>query len=727
MANAVRRCLAHIFCLVSSAAGVLLLTSSFASAQAVIADEMDLGWVGLGGMIACAIGIVFGIINRRAIAHREKSEQLEQDLEARDDRIWALEERLAHLTALVDSQDDLVMREDEFGRATHASQAVCALAGKNLSDMLGRPFKFKVLHSGARIQNADGSVAFDQEIETPEGPRWISWKESPVRGTGGELIEVQRTGRDITARVATERALDDSREQAEAASRAKSRFLAVVSHEVRTPLNGILGMTHLLLETTMSQEQQTYARAVKSSGEALLGLIEEILDFSKIEAGRLEIENAPFDLSELVTDIVELLSPRAQAKGIEIAAQFDKNLPQTVSGDAARLRQVLLNLAGNAVKFTDQGGVAVAVETAGDKIRFSVRDTGPGIDADAQARIFEEFEQGDGTLARKHGGTGLGLAIASRIVERMGGEIALSSGKDGGTVFRFAIKLPATRHDAEAALDFSGTDVLVLSPSPIAGPLLAAQLEQWNARVALAETRELALTLLPERHWSHCIIDRAFGLEETLVLFEAAKSNAAHSHVLLTPAERKELPALQAKGLSNYLIKPVRAASLAARLSNPESDSGAEDSSQQTFEFAAGKGGLSVLVAEDNDINALLVQALLARMGHRVTVVSDGAVAVNAVASAHTMGAAYDAVLMDLHLPGMDGLEATRRIRALGGAAGSIPVIALTANAFAEDRANCLAAGMDGFVVKPVDRQRLEAALAEALPESSAKPAEAVA
>lgn len=709
MTNVFRRYLARP--LIASA---LSLMPTLASAQELISDGPDLGWIGLGGMIACAIGIVFGILNRRSISLHEKADRLEREVEERDDKLWALEERLAHLTALVDGQDDLVVREDEHGRTTHASQAVCALAGNELKEILGKPLKLGVLHAGARTQMPDGTRVYDQEIASPAGPRWIAWKEAAVRGSDGEIIEIQRTGRDITARVATERALEDAREQAEAASRAKSRFLAVVSHEVRTPLNGILGMAHLLAETPLSAEQQTYTRAVKSSGEALLGLIEEILDFSKIEAGRIELEDAPFDLVELVTDVAELLSPRAQAKGIEIATQFSANLPRVVSGDASRLRQVLLNLAGNAVKFTDQGGVAVIVETTSEHIKFSVRDTGPGIDADAQARIFEEFEQGDGTLARKHGGTGLGLAIASRIVERMGGEIALSSVADGGTVFRFAIKLAAVDGGDAATPDFSSTDVLILSPSPVVGPLLAKQLEYWNARAAIADTVSLAETLLPERHWSHCIIDRAFGHDATMALHEAAKGNAAHCHVLLTPADRRELAALNAKGLTSYLIKPVRAQSLAARLNDPLSDSSANDSAPGKPEIAPGKDELSILVAEDNDINALLVQALLARMGHRVTVVSDGAVAVNAVASAHTMNAPYDAVLMDLHLPGMDGLEATRRIRALGGIAGKIPVIALTANAFPEDRANCRAAGMDGFLVKPVDRSRLETALAEA-------------
>lgn len=705
---------------------VFAFAPSVAQAQELIANGPDLGWIGLGGMIACAIGIVFGVLNRRAISLREKVERLEREIEERDDKIWSFEERLAHLTALVDGQDDLVLREDFYGRITHASRAVCALTNSDLQGLVGKRLTLNVLQAGPRTQLDDGTTVYDQEIATPSGPRWIAWKEAAVRDAHDEVIEVQRTGRDITARVTTERALEEAREQAEAASRAKSRFLAVVSHEVRTPLNGILGMTHLLLETPLSPEQQTYARAVKSSGDALLGLIEEILDFSKIEAGRVELEEAPFDLAELVNDVVELLSPRAQAKGIEIAAQFSADLPHAVSGDAARLRQVLLNLAGNAVKFTDCGGVAVILERIGERVKFIIRDTGPGISFDAQARIFEEFEQGDGTLARKHGGTGLGLAIASRIVERMGGEIALASGPDGGTEFRFSIRLSAVAGGDVVMPDFSDAEVLILSPSPVVGPLLSHQLGQWGARVAIAESISLARTLLPERHWNHCIIDRAFGHAETLELHEAAKRNAAFCHVLLTPAERRELAMFQEAGLASYLIKPVRAQSLVSRLKNP-SDFADDEKMPLRIEIPEGKTSLSVLVAEDNDINALLVQALLARMGHRVTVVTDGAIAVNAVASAHTMGAPYDIVLMDLHLPGMDGLEATRRIRALGSNAGSIPVIALTANAFAEDRANCLAAGMNGFVVKPVDRRKLEAALAKICPDAAKKPAESAA
>ena len=346
----------------------------------------------------------------------------------------------------------------------------------------------------------------------------------------------------MTGRVAAERALAEASEKAEAASRAKSRFLAVVSHEVRTPLNGILGMADLLLDTSLTPEQRTYARAVKTSGDALLGLIEEILDFSKIEAGRLDIESVPFDLPALVTDVVELIAPRAQAKGIEIAADVGDDVPRMVAGDAARLRQVLLNLAGNAVKFTDAGGVAVVVErAAGDRIRFEISDTGPGVGPELQQRIFREFEQGDGTLARRHGGTGLGLAIAARIVERMDGEIALDS-SDAGSRFSFSLDLPRVEESQASAavpgssrtrrprrIAFTGSG----SPRSYDGSPPGARTFCSRPSAALAET------LIPERAWAHVLVDHAFGFETTERIAEVAKPFAQHCHVLLSPCRAR--------------------------------------------------------------------------------------------------------------------------------------------------------------------------------------------
>src|SRR5262249_43984451 len=267
--------------------------------------------------------------------------RLRNKTDPRDDRLWALEEALVRATKFADAQGDLVLREDEAGRVTFASDAVAVLLQKPLAEIVGRSISFDVREAGTRGPQPDGSGLFDQEIATSGGPRWIAWKEVTLRDEAGRIVEVQRVGRDVTTRVAAERALAVAREKAEAASRAKSRFLAVVSHEVRTPLNGVLGMADLLLETPLTPEQQTYARAMKSSGKALLALIEEILDFSKIEAGRLDLESIPFDLAGLVTDVVELLAPRAQEKGIEIAADIDDHMPDRVIGDAARLRQVL--------------------------------------------------------------------------------------------------------------------------------------------------------------------------------------------------------------------------------------------------------------------------------------------------------------------------------------------------------------------------------------------------
>ncbi|WP_038943466.1 PAS domain-containing hybrid sensor histidine kinase/response regulator, partial [Bradyrhizobium japonicum] len=635
------------------------------------------------------------------------------------DRNWELKEAEERARSLFEQQGDLIVLRDHQGRITFANDAYCALAGQARSVLVGTRFDFDILEQGDSARESNGTRIHDQRITTPHGARWIAWREGYVRLDAGQPAELQSVGRDVTDRTETERALSDARDQADAANRAKSRFLAMASHEIRTPLNGIIGMGGLLLDTTLTPEQTTYARAVKTSGEALMALIEELLDYSKIEAGKLDLDQRPFALSTMIEEITELLAPRAQAKTLEIAAYVDERLPLEVVGDAARLRQVLLNLAGNAIKFTATGGVALIVEPGiwPNEISFLVRDTGIGIAPEARTRIFREFEQADERVARTYGGTGLGLAISERIVKRMGGRITLESEPGKGSTFEVAIPLARSQSGAGQTAfpspDLTGKSILLISDG-IEASLIARRLERWGGQTCLVSDGAVAEALLPERSWHAVLVDRAIGAAIADHLGEAARKHTAQRLVLLTSSSRHEKFSASFTG---FLIKPLRAASLAARLALtpevPSPELAPEPPAASPTGVVTAKG-LSILVAEDNEINALLMRSLLTKLGHRVVIAVHGEAALESWLAASSAGTPYDLVLMDIQMPQLDGIEATKRIRTHEAAKGGhhTPILALTANTLVEDRYACFEAGMNGFLIKPLDRDKLDEALA---------------
>jgi PAS domain S-box-containing protein len=661
---------------------------------------------------------------------RKKLRKIALHNEALADRNWELQEAEQRARSLFESQGDLIVLRDAAGAITFVNDAYCELARQPRSALIGSRFTFTVLEQGETALEPNGTRIHDQKIAGPLEPRWIAWREGLIRSDAGQPAEMQCVGRDVTDRTETERALGEARDQADAASRAKSRFLAMASHEIRTPLNGILGMSGLLLDTPLTPEQMTYARAVKTSGDALLSLIEELLDYSKIEAGKIDLEHRPFALAALIEDITELLAPRAHARKLEIAAYVDERLPAEVVGDAARLRQVLLNLAGNAIKFTATGGVALIVEPgiSHQEISFLVRDTGIGIAPEAQARIFREFEQANERIARSYGGTGLGLSISERIVKRMGGRITLESKPGVGSTFEVSVPLPASDGNGSeqkifAAPDLSGQSIMVVAPQSIEASLIARRLQRWGGQTCTVSDSAVAQALLPERAWHAVLLDHALGAENVELLAEAARLHAMQRIVLFTPASRHELqPSSSSPALTGYLIKPLRAASLAARLTMAPEVLAPPLAGEPPIKVpddvetpaAAPLQGLSILVAEDNEINALLMRSLLTRLGHHAAITTNGEAALESWLSAKSAGTPYDLVLMDIQMPQLDGIETTKRIRSLeaGQPGRQTPILALTANTLVEDRYACFEAGMDGFLIKPLDREKLADALA---------------
>ena len=708
----------------------MIFSAAFGGAYGFIAGSRHSGYdpnaFAIGASFLFAIACVaLATLSMRMRFMRRRLRKVLLHNEALADRNWELKEAEERTRNLFESQGDLIVLRDAEGRITFANEAYCELADQPRNRLIGSGFALTVLEQGEVALNGNGTRIYDQKIASSLGPRWIAWREGLVRSDAGQPADTQYVGRDVTDRTETERALSEARDHADAANRAKSRFLAMASHEIRTPLNGIIGMSGLLLETTLTPEQITYAKAIKTSGDALLSLIEELLDYSKIEAGKIDLEHRPFALAGLIEDITELLAPRAQAKRLEIAAYVDERLPAEVVGDVARLRQVLLNLAGNAIKFTAAGGVALIVEPGlgPNEISFLVRDTGIGIAPEAQKRIFREFEQADERIARDYGGTGLGLSISERIVRRMGGRITLESQPGVGSTFEISVPLTGAGSDSARSFiapDLTGQSVMLAAPETIETSLVARRLERWGGQTCMVSDLTVAQALLPERAWYAALVDLGFGAAGVEAFGEAARTHTTHRLVMLTPATRHEFKLPSA--FTGYLVKPLRSASLAVRLAaTPEipapnlADDPEIDVADRTGPPATALSrGLSVLVAEDNEINALLMRSLLTRLGHYAVITTNGEAALESWLSAKSAGTPYDLILMDIQMPGLDGIETTKRIRAREATQPGqpTPILALTANTLVEDRYACFEAGMNGFLIKPLDRDKLTDALA---------------
>ena len=514
-----------------------------------------------------------------------------------------------------------------------------------------------------------------------------------------------------------------ARERAEAANEAKSRFLATVSHEVRTPLNGILGMAELLSGSELDAEQATYVAAIRTSGSALASLIDEILDFSKIEAGKVELASERFDVIALVEGVAELLAPRAQGKNLEIAVSIAADVPRHVVGDAVRLRQILLNLAGNAVKFTEAGGVGLGVRMADRDaalLRFEIADTGPGIPADRRAAVFEDFEQADSSTTRLHGGTGLGLAISKRLAERMGGAIRLLSSNQGAL---FSILLPLPVADGEAPRletpALAGKAVLIVADSAFQAPYLANHLTELGMRVETAADVPNAM-----RHLRSCttydivIVDCALGASATRDLGAAARAAGVGQRlVLFSPFERRAFGQTSASDYDGWLVKPVRRDSVVALLAHRRSEPLIAPVPDRPV-----AGPFAVLLAEDNEINALLARRHLQKLGATVTHAPDGLSALALAEAALDAGAPFHAMVLDIRMPGLDGLELARRIRLAEYAHQAQParLVALSADLMDAERRSGSRAGIDAFLGKPVSFARLQSALR---PEIASQPA----
>ena len=640
--------------------------------------------------------------------------------------------------AVLETIEDGYFEVDWEGRYRFVNEAFCQITGYRADELVGQSYKkffppetIQLLYDSYSTVYRTGQPlkAFEYALIAKDGTqKYVEESVTLKRDPSGQSERFMGIRRDCTARKMAEQELARAKGAAEAASRAKGEFLANMSHEIRTPMNGIIGMTELVLGTDLTPYQSECLTTVKSSALSLLTILNDVLDFSKIESQKLELEHVPFSMADLVNDTLKPLAVKAHQKGLELAADIAADVPEGVAGDPGRLRQVLTNLVGNAVKFTDRGEVLLKVQKdrgafGKTVLRFIVSDSGIGISADKHTAIFEAFRQADGSTTRRFGGTGLGLAISSTLVRLMGGEIAIHSAPGEGSTFQFslpfemapAVPVPAVRGDV---LRLVGMRVLVVDDNAVNRKILETQLARWRMTPVVVSGGRAALEALAAAArdvdpFGLVLLDAHMpdldGFEVAAAIGKRPELAGSTIMMLSSGGEYGDWSRCRELGIAAYLTKPVKASDLLDSISRIAEGAAA---ARTSVVLAAAPNDtatrrLSVLLAEDNVVNQRVAVGLLTRRGHTVTVANNG---IEALAEFDKQP--FDVVLMDVQMPGMGGLDASRALRVREGQKGGhVSIIAMTAHAMAGDRERCLAAGMDGYVAKPIDPAALFAAI----------------